>query len=310
MFQIRWDRSQSNSCSKSAGIEANPIHVPKPMEAKHGPPGLFLLAWSSWSGEYNSCSKSVGIEANPIHVEIVFTGMGRGSLRRATAGLLHPTARASTGALAMLALNCEGGGRLAGACCGWPRSGLGPEWSRGPLRVLGMGTSGGVLRRSVPDRSGPPYHVPNPLGSKPIQFMFQIRWDRSKSVAIEANLFSSSSPWGSKLTNSLPKRMGPKPIHFMSNRLGPKPLHFIANPRRVLAECKELCEVARGLGEPLAMSDVMETLKGLIQRANFELLDAGQDASKRIHFIVQNHWDRSQCQFIVQNHWGRSQSNS
>ena len=72
----------------------------------------------------------------------------------------------------------------------------------------------------------------------------------------------------------------------------------------------DLCEVARSLGEFLDMTDVLTTLKGLMKEATFELLDAGQEVSKRIHFIVQNHWDRRQCQLIVQIHWGRSQSNS
>ena len=67
MFQIRWLRMQSNSCSKSVGFECNPIHAPP------GPPGPVLLVWSTWSGPpglvllvWSSWSESPGL-ANQIH---------------------------------------------------------------------------------------------------------------------------------------------------------------------------------------------------------------------------------------------------
>ena len=52
MLQIRWNRSQSNSCSKSVGIEAI------------NSSGNWLLDQMFQS---NSCSKPVGIKANQTH---------------------------------------------------------------------------------------------------------------------------------------------------------------------------------------------------------------------------------------------------
>ena len=65
---------------------------------------------------------------------------------------------------------------------------------------------------------------------------------------------------------------------------GPRPRAQARGPRKLLDECSTLCETARELGEPLDMDNVMTTLKGLIDDANYELLEAGEGASKRIHF--------------------------